>query len=106
MSGTTITTRPLGFKKLSTARWFLKFQDSSGRTVDLGAFLIDTDGDCTSGTRFPWDYALAELGPLQQFNPIKVFIDAMAMVHCFSCRRLTRERRFVGRVLNRPACML
>eukprot|EP00928_Gymnodinium_smaydae_P023902 TRINITY_DN1953_c0_g1_i6.p1 TRINITY_DN1953_c0_g1~~TRINITY_DN1953_c0_g1_i6.p1 ORF type:complete len:692 (+),score=131.28 TRINITY_DN1953_c0_g1_i6:36-2078(+) len=27
---------------------------------------------------FDWDYATAELGPLQQYNPTKVFIDAMA----------------------------
>ena len=70
------------------------------------AFLTDTDDDRTSGTRFPWDYALAELGPLQQFNPVKVFIDVMATVHCFSCCRLTVELRFIGRVLNRLACML
>ena len=106
MSGTTTTTRPPGFRKLSTARWYLELQDSRGRIVDLGAFLTDTDDDRTSGTRFPWDYALAELGPLQQFNPVKVFIDVMATVHCFSCCRLTVELRFIGRVLNRLACML
>lgn len=27
---------------------------------------------------FGWDYAAAELEPLQQFNPTKVFFDAMA----------------------------
>jgi len=27
---------------------------------------------------FAWDYATSELGPLQQFNPTKVFIDIMA----------------------------
>jgi stearoyl-CoA desaturase (delta-9 desaturase) len=29
---------------------------------------------------FSWDYAAAELGPMSQFNPTKVFIDAMALV--------------------------
>lgn len=29
---------------------------------------------------FPWDYATAELGPLYQFNPTKMFIDAMAFL--------------------------
>jgi stearoyl-CoA desaturase (delta-9 desaturase) len=31
---------------------------------------------------FPWDYAAAELEPMQQFNPTKVFIDAMAFLGC------------------------
>jgi len=29
---------------------------------------------------FPWDYATAEMGPLSQFNPTKVFIDFFALV--------------------------
>merc|ERR1711964_25816 len=29
---------------------------------------------------FSWDYAAAELGSLLQFNPTKVFIDAMALL--------------------------
>ena len=39
--------------------------------------------------RFAWDYANAELGALQQWNPAKVFIDLMAMVLWHSYRRLT-----------------
>jgi len=31
---------------------------------------------------FAWDYAAAELGPMLQFNPTKVFIDAMAFFGC------------------------
>ena len=30
--------------------------------------------------RYCWDYADAELGALQQWNPTKVFIDTMALV--------------------------
>ena len=55
--------------------------------------------------RFAWDYADAELGALQQFNPTKMFIDLMAMVLWPSCRRLTVELRYLRRVLDRSPCM-
>jgi len=36
---------------------------------------------------FPWDYAAAELGALSQFNPTKMFIDAMVFLGMASDRK-------------------
>merc|ERR1712100_905123 len=36
---------------------------------------------------FDWDYACAELGASQQFNPTKMFIDAMALIGLVSRRK-------------------
>ena len=58
---------------------------------------------------FDYDYTTAELGPLSQFNPTRVFIDAMALLGLVSDRKRainvweTRKARW-EKTNGRPVC--
>jgi len=62
--------------------WGPKPYNASHRTTENGWVSLFALGEGWHNWHhaFPWDYATAEMGPLSQFNPTKVFIDFFALV--------------------------